>query len=193
MAQLVMTQMLLALVAIYHNDMKFVVRYRLPGGTITDAEILGLELILRKAIALGIKRITIYGDSEIIIKCCSELRWLLIPSVVVIWNRIVKLMKEFEDVELIHIPRVLNKVADAIAYSVCISFEEYMKVGDAIVRSLEIVRPNGVVAFPSLLNVPFYERYFVSRFRRPTFPVPSNFPLNSTDSNSIIFDINSCV
>jgi ribonuclease HI len=175
---------------LYHRNLIHVVGYRLAGGTITDAEIFGLEMILVKAASLGIKRITIYGDSEIIIKCCSELRWLLIPSVCAAWLRIKKLISKFEDVELIHIPRQLNKVADAIAFSVCISLDLFREVGDKIVRSIPFERPLGSVVVPDVENSPFFERYFVKRFRKPTFPVSSLFSLNSDVESSLIFDIN---
>jgi hypothetical protein len=125
-----------------------------------------------------------------IVNCCNERRWCLNPNIVTIWIRVITLISKFEDVEIIYIPHSLNKVADAIAFSVGISFNAFYDVGNSILSSAEFSRSINSVLMPSLINCPFLDRFSTKRFRKPTYPVPSKFSLNSDDPNSIIFDIN---
>ena len=139
---------------------------RLIYGTITTAECMGLELAIDLAIARDIERISIYGDSQVIINCFSS-PFCSIPSIIKDYIRIRKKMARFKHINLQYIPREYNKRANVIAFSAATSEE-------CLLRSYTpnlLIRPTSPISnsFPNELDL---SEFYIKKFKHPYCPLP---------------------
>lgn len=84
----------------------------LPYATNNEAEYTGCILGLEKALELGCKHIKISGDSKLIINQLNGSYQVKTPSLRKYYNQASALLKQFENVSLIWIPRNQNSAAD---------------------------------------------------------------------------------
>lgn len=84
-------------------------------GTLTNnqAEYRGLEAGLTEAIRLGIKKLLVYMDSELIVRQLNGIYKVKNKDLMPIFQKVQSLSGSFEQIEFIHVPRELNKIADA--------------------------------------------------------------------------------
>lgn len=76
-----------------------------------NALIIGLE----EASRLNIKKIIIKGDSKLIIDQVKDIYKVKSPELKILYNTVKNLIKNFDSIELIHIKRSFNKIADKLA------------------------------------------------------------------------------
>ncbi len=86
-------------------------------GTATNnvAEYSALLRGLEEAKSLGIRQIDIYMDSELIVKQIKGIYRVKNENLLPLWNRAKSLLKEFAHYSVTHVPREMNKEADALA------------------------------------------------------------------------------
>lgn len=79
------------------------------------AEYKALSRGLEVAVDLGIKKITCYLDSELVVKQIKGEYKVKNERMIPMYNMIIPLIKKFDSFEIIHIRRELNKKADKLA------------------------------------------------------------------------------
>ncbi len=79
------------------------------------AEYKALSRGLEAALDLGIKKITCYLDSELVVKQLKGEYGVKNERIISIYNMVMPLIKEFDDFKIIHVKRELNKKADKLA------------------------------------------------------------------------------
>jgi len=70
---------------------------------------------LEKAISLGLRRIEIFLDSELLVRQIKGVYKVKSNNLNALWERAQNLLKKFDNYRVIHIPRELNKDADSLA------------------------------------------------------------------------------
>ena len=80
-----------------------------------EAEYEALLYGLRMAISLGVRRLMVYGDSDLVVNQVMKEWDVRSPAMTGYCNAVRKLEKKFEGLELHHIPRLKNQAADDLA------------------------------------------------------------------------------
>ena len=70
---------------------------------------------LRMAISLGVRRLMVYGDSDLVVNQVMNESGVRNPTMTAYCNVVRKLEKKFEGLELHHVPRLKNQEADELA------------------------------------------------------------------------------
>ena len=70
---------------------------------------------LRMAISLGVRRLMVYGDTNLVVNQVMKEWDVRSPAMIGYCNAVRKLEKKFEGLELHHIPRLKNQAADDLA------------------------------------------------------------------------------
>lgn len=88
-------------------------------GTATNniAEYSALIKGLEVAMHLGVQKINIYMDSELLVRQINGIYRVKHKNLVPLWTRAMELLKHFYHYKVTHIPREENKKADALARS----------------------------------------------------------------------------
>jgi probable phosphoglycerate mutase len=79
------------------------------------AEYRALVAGLEAALALGARRVEVRMDSELIVRQAIGRYRVLNPALIPLHNRVLALRSQFDEVVFRHVPRTLNKHADALA------------------------------------------------------------------------------
>lgn len=79
------------------------------------AEYKALSRGLEVALDLGLKSVTCYLDSELVVKQIKGEYKVKNEGMILMFNMVKPLIKQFEKFEIVHIKRELNKKADALA------------------------------------------------------------------------------
>jgi ribonuclease HI len=79
------------------------------------AEYRGLLLGLKMAQNLGIKKIRVYSDSELIVRQINGSYRVKKPHLLALWQEARRELQHFEAFEIAHVPRELNYQADRLA------------------------------------------------------------------------------
>lgn len=77
-----------------------------------ETEYNGLIFGLELCVQLGIKRLEVYGDSEIVINQVNRQYKVRKKHLIPLWERVNDLIKEFESITFYWVPRKQNTVAD---------------------------------------------------------------------------------
>jgi ribonuclease HI len=120
--------------------------------TINEAEGLGLVNGMRRALSMEIRRISIYGDSQTILKMCRKDAPCNAPNLLEIYCEIHSLIRKFEEIEFIFTPREFNCRADVLAFTACNAKSEL----GSVIHDKHALRPSRT------------EMYTVPHF----FPIP---------------------
>ncbi|SPT20529.1 unnamed protein product [Triticum aestivum] len=80
-----------------------------------EAEYEALLYGLHMAISLGVRRLIVYGDSDLVVNQVRKEWDIRSPAMTGYCNAVRKLEKKFEGLELHHIPRLKNQAADNLA------------------------------------------------------------------------------
>ena len=108
-----------AAACLYNNDaIVFKVGKYLEYTTNNQAEYLGLIIGLKKCVELGIKDLSVKGDSNLVIKQCSGLWKTKDSNIIALHKEVEDLKKHFTSIEFIHVLREFNKEADALTNSI---------------------------------------------------------------------------
>ena len=83
--------------------------------TSNQAEYSGLIAGLEMALKQGIRKIAVYGDSQLIIKQMKGEYQVKNEGLKPLWKKTNELLEKFDSVSLHHIPRNLNQRADSLA------------------------------------------------------------------------------
>ena len=70
---------------------------------------------LRMAISLGVRRLMVYGDSDLVVNQVMKEWDVRNPTMTTYCNAVRKLEKKFEGLELHHVPRLKNQAAGELA------------------------------------------------------------------------------
>lgn len=86
-------------------------------GTRTNnfAEYSGLLLGLRRARELGVREVEVFADSELMIRQLGGRYQVKSASLRPLYEEALKLLNDFERVKLVHVPREMNRAADAMS------------------------------------------------------------------------------
>jgi len=86
-------------------------------GTATNniAEYSALISGLEKARSLGIKRIKIFLDSELVVRQVKGIYKVKNKNLMPLWQKAIDLLKHFQDYKVSHVPREMNAEADSLA------------------------------------------------------------------------------
>lgn len=86
-------------------------------GTATNniAEYSALIRGLEKAGSLGIKRIKVFLDSELVVKQLKGVYKVKNKNLIPLWQQAKDLLKNFESCKIAHVPREMNAEADSLA------------------------------------------------------------------------------
>jgi len=79
------------------------------------AEYTGLIAGLEAALALGARRVEVRMDSELIVRQAVGRYRVRHPGLIPLYNKLQELRSKFDNVVFAHVPRALNKHADALA------------------------------------------------------------------------------
>lgn len=79
------------------------------------AEYRALIAALGRAQALGARRVTVRMDSELVVRQLKGIYKVKHPAMVPLYQQTVALLRQFAGVEVAHVPRESNRVADALA------------------------------------------------------------------------------
>ena len=104
--------------AVLYEDKKEVAvssKYIGPRKTNNEAEYMGLILGLILCIQLGIKRVKVYGDSQLVIKQMTGEYAVKNERMKVLYEDVRKLLTNFENVTFEHVRREKNARADQLA------------------------------------------------------------------------------
>lgn len=104
-----------AAVLVFTDKRSVTVSQYLPRATNNEAEYTGLAIGLEKARELGVKKLKIHGDSQLVINQVKGAWKLKSENLRSLLTRVKKLLTEFEKVELEWIERSRNHLADAAA------------------------------------------------------------------------------
>ncbi|XP_073360340.1 uncharacterized protein [Aegilops tauschii subsp. strangulata] len=80
-----------------------------------EAEYEALLYGIQMAISLGIHRLMVYGDSDLVVNQVMKEWDIHSPAMTYYCNAVGKLEKHFEGMELHHVPRLKNQVVDNLA------------------------------------------------------------------------------
>lgn len=83
------------------------------------AEYTGLITGLKAALNLGTKRITVKGDSDLIVKQMNGAYKVKSQNLIALYEEAKKLAEQFEKITFVHVYRHLNKRADELANVGC--------------------------------------------------------------------------
>ena len=83
--------------------------------TNNEAEYLGLLTGLQSALALGIKRIQVEGDSELVIKQVNGVYKVKAENLKGLYAEVINVIRKFDWYQISHIPRKENSRADELA------------------------------------------------------------------------------
>jgi ribonuclease HI len=102
---------------VYDEDMNELHRtHRALGrGTNNQAEYAGAIAALEAALGLGAKEVELRMDSELIVRQLSGRYRVKNPGLQPLYKRMLALRSQFDRVQIEHVPRAQNKVADALA------------------------------------------------------------------------------
>ncbi len=89
--------------------------YYLGNKTNNQAEYEALIRALETAVDMGIRKIEIRSDSQLLIRQLQGSYRVKSPNIIPLYEKVKSLLENFSDVRLKHIPRELNKEADALA------------------------------------------------------------------------------
>jgi ribonuclease HI len=78
------------------------------------AEYQALALTLRRAMALGFTHVTVHMDSELIVRQLNGIYRVKDPKMLELYGQVRKLLREFSDWKVVHVPRSENKHADEL-------------------------------------------------------------------------------
>lgn len=86
-------------------------------GQVTNnvAEYRGLLLGLKKARELGIKKIRVFSDSELLVRQINGSYRVKQPHLLVLWQEAHRELQQFTSFEVTHVPRELNREADRLS------------------------------------------------------------------------------
>ncbi|MGP8051168.1 MAG: ribonuclease HI family protein [Desulfobaccales bacterium] len=86
-------------------------------GQVTNnvAEYRGLLLALRLARSLGISRLKVYSDSELLVRQITGSYRVRQPHLLALWQESQQELQGFANVEIFHVPREMNQQADRLA------------------------------------------------------------------------------
>ncbi|MGA8573872.1 MAG: ribonuclease HI family protein [Desulfobaccales bacterium] len=79
------------------------------------AEYRGLLLALKLARSLGINRIKVYSDSELLVRQINGSYRVRQPHLLALWREAQQELQKFESFEVSHVPREMNQQADRLA------------------------------------------------------------------------------
>ena len=87
------------------------------GSNVTNnySEYTGIKIGLERAQELGIKHLTVYGDSLLVVKQMAGLYKVKSPNLLEIYVRCKEMASRFEKIEFIHVYRDKNKRADGLS------------------------------------------------------------------------------
>jgi ribonuclease HI len=131
----------------------------LANHTINKAEATGLVNGLNEAIMLGIRRLTVYSDSKIVIQLCNDEGVCTSPNLLHIFSHIQELKKRFDEIYFIHVFREHNTRADVLAFTAC----NNPGMMEEVIHNPNSARPVNVVdkPFPHIAVVP--QKFLASR------------------------------
>src|SRR3954471_14209385 len=96
------------------DEMRYVLQIHFPA-TNNEAEYEALLYGLRMAISLRIRRLMVFGDSDLVINQVMKEWDIRSPAMTTYYVAVKKLEKKFDGLELHHIPRIQNQAADDLA------------------------------------------------------------------------------
>ena len=96
------------------DKLKYVLRIHFDSSN-NEAEYEALLYGLRMAISLGVRRLMVYGDSDLVVNQVMKEWDIRNPTMTTYCNAVRKLEKKFEGLELHHVPRLKNQAADELA------------------------------------------------------------------------------
>jgi ribonuclease HI/exonuclease III len=130
---------------------------------VNQAEICALEKGLESAVRLGIKKLSVVGDSKFAVKIGSIGNICRNPKYLVPYCRIQHLIKFFDEYEILFAPRRFNSRADVLAYTGCNAPELIHRV----VNDPFFTHPQNEVSYVHKFSVPSpnsgCQRYFSIR------------------------------
>jgi ribonuclease HI len=127
----------------------------LGGHNINEAEGRAAIEGLKKAIELGIKQLSVYGDSMLIIRMMMKNGGCSCAQLFHIYAELQNLISVFDEIEFFHTPREYNERADVLAYTACNAPQH----NQMVIRNTLAPRPKASV------NSPFPHVAPYSRFR----------------------------
>jgi ribonuclease HI len=86
---------------------------------VNQAEVTALEFGLRRALFLGIKKISVIGDSKFAVKIGTAGIACPNPKYILPFLRVQEMIKQFDEYEIIFAPRKFNSRADVLAFTGC--------------------------------------------------------------------------
>ncbi len=102
--------------AVYHDDERVEARGEFIGVTTNNvAEYKGLIRGLEYLVRRGVKEVTIYADSELVVKQIRGEYKVKSPNLKPLHQQALDLLKRFEKVHIFHHPRRENREADRLA------------------------------------------------------------------------------
>ena len=96
------------------DKLKYVLQIHFDSSN-NKAEYEALLYGLRMAISLGVRRLMVYGDSDLVVNQVMKEWDVRNPTMTTYCNAVRKLEKKFEGLELHHVPRLKNQAADELA------------------------------------------------------------------------------
>ena len=96
------------------DKLKYVLQIHFDSSN-NEAEYEALLYGLRMAISLGVRRLMVYGDSDLAVNQVMKEWDVRNPTMTTYSNAVRKLEKKFEGLELHHVPRLKNQAADELA------------------------------------------------------------------------------
>ncbi len=88
---------------------------RLGITTNNQAEYQGVILALEKALSLGARHITLYSDSELVVKQIKGQYRVKNAALAPLYQKVIKLLSQLDSFKFINIPREKNSEADSLA------------------------------------------------------------------------------
>jgi ribonuclease HI len=82
------------------------------------AEYQALAMTLRRAKELGFEQVTVHMDSELIVRQLNGIYRVKDPKMLELYAQVRKLLREFSDWKVVHVPRAENKHADELVNAV---------------------------------------------------------------------------
>lgn len=101
--------------AVLNKDKSYRISEYIGTATNNIAEYSALIMGLEKAMSLGIKRIKIFLDSELVVKQLKGVYKVKHKNLIPLWQQAKGLLKNFESCKVSHVPREMNAEADSLA------------------------------------------------------------------------------
>lgn len=79
------------------------------------AEYSALLTGLIKARSLGVKKINVFLDSELLVRQINGIYKVKNKNLIPLWEQAINMLKDFDDYKVIHVRREMNKEADSLA------------------------------------------------------------------------------